>query len=78
MTSNDINREIGVRLSAWMIQRGVDARDMASAINTSRQRLARIQNGQAPMTAAELVGAARKLGVSMDALTGSQQAGGAQ
>ncbi len=64
-----INRRIGKRLASIMEARGETRASIASALGTTEARVARVVKGSSALTAAELVIAAKALGVHISILT---------
>lgn len=71
----EINTTIGVRLAAFMASKGLTRLSLAAALDTSPHRIARFESGHSEMSAAELVLAARALGVTPGVLSGEETFG---
>lgn len=69
----EINRQIGIRLAALTASQAKGPADIAAALGVSVTRVTRIENGHSDISAAELVLAARALGVTSAILTGEER-----
>jgi len=73
LDTKDINKQIGVRLAALMASRSIGRAALAYGIGCTTNKLARFENARSEMTAAELVLAAKTLGVTSSILTGEEK-----
>ena len=75
-TKEEINRTIGIRLAALSSSLGVKTPDLAGAMGVSVSQANRIFSAKSTMSAAQLVLAAKRLGVTTAVITEEEKFGG--
>lgn len=73
MKNTEINKTIGVRLAALMASYRIPREQIAAALGKSPAMIRRFENARSEMSAADLVLAAKALGVTSAILTGEEQ-----
>jgi len=64
-TTNDIDRQIGLRLKKLRQQEGISAATLAEAIGSTQQQISRYENAQNKISASQLYLLARSLSVPL-------------
>lgn len=74
-TKEEINRTIGIRLAALCGSMSIKPGDLAEAVGLSRSQINRIFAAKAAMSAAHLVLAAKRIGVTTSVITNEEKFG---
>lgn len=69
-TTNELNDQLATRFRALRLSKGMSVAAMAEALGTSTHRVTRIENRTSDLTAADLINAAKALGVVVSNITG--------
>ncbi|MBN9033657.1 MAG: hypothetical protein BGO05_05235 [Rhizobiales bacterium 63-7] len=74
-TKEEINRTISIRLAALCGSKSINPGDLAEAVGLSRSQINRILAAKAAMSAAHLVLAAKRIGVTTSVITNEEKFG---
>lgn len=68
----DIDTTIGIRLAALMFANGISREAMAQALECSPMKVRRYETAHSQLSAAQIVTAAKALGVTASVITGEE------